>query len=103
MSRRQERISVILDSPVASRRGDRNKRRQIFILQTEAVAHPSTNTRPDQVGLTGMQSQQGFAMGAAFGMHRFYNAHLVGLPRKLGKQFAEPDSALAVLREFERS
>src|SRR6478736_2186180 len=53
---RQERAAVVLYSAMAAGRRNRDERRQVFVIAPEAIADPGADARPNEIGLTGVQS-----------------------------------------------
>lgn len=98
----QEGTAVVLHATVTARGRDCDERGEVVAFRSQSVTNPGADAWPHQIGLAGVQSQQGFAVSAAFGVDRANDTELVRLPGKVRKKLAHPDAALAMLRELER-
>ena len=88
-----------LGTGIRGRRGDDDKRRQIFILCAEAVAHPGAVARAGELGGACVGGEGSLVVAVAVAVHRVQNAEIVDDAADGGKQIAHPGAAAAVWLE----
>ena len=81
---------------------DHDEGGQILVLRAESVTDPGSHARSGGlIGANVHHQQPGDVLGDV-GVHRVQQAQLVGVPGDVGKQFADPEATVTMLREAER-
>ena len=88
-----------LGAGIRGRRGDDDKRRQVFILRAQAVAHPGPVARAGELGGAGVGGEGSLVVAVAVAVHRIEDAEIVDDAADGGKEIAHPGAALAIRLE----
>ena len=99
MAAGEEIASPGLGTGIRGRRGDDDKRRQVFVHRAEAVAHPRAVAGAGELSGARVGSERPLVVAVAVAVHRVQNAEIVDDAADGGKQIAHPGAAAAVWLE----
>ena len=85
---------------MSQRGADGDERGQILVLGSQAIRHPGTHARPNELIAPGVELEQRAAVGWVRAMDRPQNAEVVDMLGDIGKQLAHRQPALAVSPEL---
>src|SRR5262249_55983253 len=98
--RRQKGRAVVVGATVALSRADGEEAWHALVLGSQTIGDPRAHAGPHEGVAAGVQFEQGASMSRIRAVHGLDEADIVYEPGQLGKQVANPHSALAMLVEF---
>src|SRR6202035_617153 len=76
--------------------------RQVLVLGSESISDPRADAGTNEPCLARVHEQEGWLVIGHIGVHGANHANVIDVLGRVGKQFADFQTALAKLLEFER-